>query len=67
MWLHPGQRSTAGACPGLDAAVKQLQALQDELAQLLTLRRRTAEYQVRRLQEIVIVRPGSIRLWLARG
>lgn len=46
MWIHPEQRPTAGACPGLDAAIKQLQELQTELAQLLSLRRRTAEYQV---------------------
>ena len=45
MWVTPGATSGHGSGPALQAAIRKLQDLQADLAQLLRLRKREAEYQ----------------------
>ena len=47
MWVTPGATSGHGSGPALQAAIGKLQELQFDLAHLLRLRKREAEYQVR--------------------
>ena len=47
MWVTPGPTSGHGSGPALQAVILKLQDLQLELAQLLRLRKRVAEYQAR--------------------
>jgi hypothetical protein len=49
MWVTPGAAAGPGSGPALQAAVRKLQGLQTDLAQLLRLRKREAEYQARPL------------------
>ena len=49
MWVTPGSASGHGSSPAVQDAVRKLQDLQVDLAQLLRLRKREAEYQARLL------------------
>ncbi len=47
MWVTPGTATGHGSGAALQAAIRKLQGLQVDLAQLLRLRKREAEYQAR--------------------